>query len=220
MDMKAFALLRYNRDDFFLYTLAPAGCFLLALLANWIAVGVIGARTTFVFLPILLAVVCTLLGLIAGIMGVCHGFPLAVSFSVARKKALLGVWVYLGAVFALLSLLSLLFAAVDHWLVYDWMPTVFPGLQVLGDPLYEVNGLVIVASAAGGVLAGFLLGALYLRFGNRSGWLLFGIYFVAFLGRAVVPWGALLSVWPCCVLVVLVLLALSAASLLRLTVPS
>lgn len=218
--MKPFALLRYSRDDFFLYTLAPTGCFLLSLLANLAAVGVIGARTTFVFLPILLAVVCTLLGLVAGIIGVCHGFPLAVSFSVSRKKALLGVWAYLGAVFALLSLLSLLFTAADHWLVYDWMPTVFSGLRVLGDPLYEVNGLVLVASAAGGVLAGFLLGALCLRFGNRSGWLIFGIYFAAFFGRAVIPWGALLSVWPCCVLAAAVLLAVAVVSLLRLTLPS
>lgn len=218
--MKPFALLRYSRDDFFLYTLAPTGCFLLSLLANLAAVGVIGARTTFVFLPILLAVVCTLLGLVAGIIGVCHGFPLAVSFSVSRKKALLGVWGYLMAVFAFLSLLSLFFTGIDHWFVYDWMPTAFPGLRVLGDPLYEVNSLVIVLSAAGGIFAGFLFGTLYLRFGNRSGWLIFGIYFAAFLGRAVIPWGALLSVWPCCVLAAAVLLAVAVVSLLRLTLPS
>lgn len=218
--MKPFSILRYNRDDFFLYTLAPAGCFLLSLLANLIAVGAVGARTTFVFLPILLAVVCALLGIIAGIIGVCHGFPLAVSFSVARKQALLGVWVYLLAVFAGLSLLSLLFTAIDHWFVYSWMPTAFPGLQVLGDPLYEVNSLVIVVSAAGGIFAGFLFGTLYLRLGNRSGWLLVGIYFAAFLGRTVIPWGLLASVWPCCVVAAAVLLAVAVVSLLRLTLPS
>lgn len=218
MHMKPFALLRYNRSDFFLYTLAPAGCFLFALLANMIAVGLIGARTTFVFLPILLAVACALLGFIAGIIGVCHAFPLAVSFSVPRKKALLGVWGYLMAVFALLSLLCLLFTAIDHWFVYDWMTTAFPGLEVYGDPLYEVNGLVIVAAAGGGILAGFVFGTLYLRFGNRSGWLFFGVYFAVFLGRELIPWGALISLWPCCVLAAAVLLALSVVSLFRLSI--
>ena len=55
---------------------------------------------------------------------------------------------------------------------------------------------------------------------NRSGWLLFFVYFAVFLGREVIPWGALISLWPCCVLAAAVLLALSVVSLFRLSISS
>lgn len=50
-----------------------------------------------------------------------------------------------------------------------------------------------------------------------SGWLFFGVYFAVFLGRELIPWGALISLWPCCVLAAAVLLALSVVSLFRLS---
>ena len=54
--------LRCNRADFLLYAGAPLAVFLLGLLVNAGAVLLFRAESTFVFLPLFLAMVCAQIG--------------------------------------------------------------------------------------------------------------------------------------------------------------
>ena len=207
-------ILRCDREDFWLYTLVPLGIFLLGVIVNAAAV-LLGARSTFAFLPIFLLLACALLGLSGGISALLYAFPLAVSFSVPRRQALGGVVVYLLAIWAVLAVLSTALVLVDHWYVYTILPLIVPGLEVMGDPLYELGVSYIVAAAALGVATGFLGGTAILRFGRKGGWALWGIYMAALLFREQIAWAALVRDWPYWVLVLLMLLGLSVWSLLH-----
>ena len=207
-------ILRCDREDFWLYTLVPLVVFLLGVLVNAAAV-LLGARSTFAFLPIFLLLACALLGLSGGISALLYAFPLAVSFSVPRRQALGGVVVYLLAIWAVLAVLSTALVLVDHWYVYTILPLIVPGLEVMGDPLYELGVSYIVVAAALGVATGFLGGTAILRFGRKGGWVLWAIYMAALLFREQIAWAALLNDWPYWLLVLLMLLGLSVWSLLH-----
>ena len=151
--------LRCNRADFLLYAGAPLAVFLLGLLVNAGAVLLFRAESTFVFLPLFLAMVCALLGLSAAATSVLQAFPMALSFSVTRRSALLGVVSYTLLAALVLAGLSLLVSWADRAMIYGLFPLLRPGLEVLGDPLYDAGPLPIVAAALGGALAGFVGGA-------------------------------------------------------------
>lgn len=208
------SILRCDRFDFRLYLLIPLGIFLLCGLINT-AVGLLGVESTFVFLPVFLLLACTLLGLCAGVSVVLFTFPLAVSFSVSRRRALGAVAVYLMSTWAVLAVLSTALTLLDRWYVYTAMPVLFPGLEVFGDPLYELGTSYLIAAAALGVVAGFLGGAVVLRFGRKGGWSLWGIYMAAFLFREQIAWEALAAAWVCWLFVLVLLLALAVWCLLR-----
>ena len=146
--------LRCNRADFLLYAGAPLAVFLLGLLVNAGAVLLFRAESTFVFLPLFLAMVCALLGLSAAATSVLQAFPMALSFSVTRRSALLGVVSY--TLLAALVLAGTQRSTVwaDRAMIYGLFPLLRPGLEVRGDPLYEAGPLPIVAAALGGALAG------------------------------------------------------------------
>ena len=207
-------ILRCDREDFCLYTLVPLGIFLLGVTVNTAAV-LLGAESTFAFLPIFLLLACALLGLSGGISALLYAFPLAVSFSIPRRQALSGVVVYLLAIWAVLAGLCTALVLVDHWYVYNILPLLFPGLEVMGDPLYELGVSYIIVAATLGVATGFLGGTAILRFGRKGGWALWGIYMAALLCREQIAWAALLNDWPYWVLVLLMLLGLSVWSLLH-----
>ena len=208
------SILRCDRFDFRLYLLIPLGIFLLCGLINT-AVGLLGVESTFVFLPVFLLLACTLLGLCAGVSVVLFTFPLAVSFSVSRRRALGAVAVYLMSTWAVLAGLSTALTLLDRWYVYTAMPVLFPGLEVFGDPLYELGTSYLIAAAALGVVAGFLGGAVVLRFGRKGGWSLWGVYMAAFLFREQIAWEALAAAWACWLFVLVLLLALAVWCLLR-----
>ena len=207
-------ILRCDREDFWLYTLVPLAVFLLGVVVNAAAV-LLGAESTFAFLPIFLLLVCALLGLSGGISALLYAFPLAVSFSIPRSQALGGVVVYLLAIWAVLAGLSTALVLVDHWYVYNILPMLVPGLEVMGDPLYELGVSYIIVAAALGVATGFLGGTAILRFGRKGGWALWAIYMAALLFREQIAWAAMLNDWPYWVLVLLMLLGLSVWSLLH-----
>lgn len=207
-------ILRCDREDFWLYTLVPLAVFLLGVTVNTAAV-LLGAKSTFAFLPIFLFLACALLGLSGGISALLYAFPLAVSFSTPRRQALGGVVVYLLAIWAVLAVLSAALVLVDHWYVYNILPMLVPGLEVMGDPLYELGVSYIIVAAALGVATGFLGGTAILRFGRKGGWALWAIYMAALLCREQIAWAALLNDWPYWVLVLLMLLGLSVWSLLH-----
>ena len=119
-----------------------------------------------------------------------------------------------------LALLSLLAAWADRALVYQLFPLLRPGLEVLGDPLYELGPLAILSAALGGALAGFVGGAAIQRFGRKAGWVLWGIYMAVFLLRDLLPLSAMAAAWPLWIGVTLLLVALSVWSLLRAVVRS
>ena len=212
--------LRCNRADFLLYAGAPLAVFLLGLLVNAGAVLLFRAESTFVFLPLFLAMVCALLGLSAAATSVLQAFPMALSFSVTRRSALLGVVSYTLLAALVLAGLSLLVSWADRAMIYGLFPLLRPGLEVLGDPLYEAGPLPIVAAALGGALAGFVGGAAIQRFGRRAGWALWGIYMAVFLLRDALPLSAMAAAWPLWIGVTLLLVALSVWSLLRAVVRS
>ncbi len=218
--MTIIRFLRCNREDFLLYVGAPLAAFLLGLLVNAAAVFLFQAESTFVFLPVLLAVLCALFALTAGANAVLQAFPMAVSFSVTRRSALLGVVSYTLLAALVLALLSLLAAWADRALVYQLFPLLRPGLEVLGDPLYELGPLAILSAALGGALAGFVGGAAIQRFGRKAGWVLWGIYMAVFLLRDLLPLSAMAAAWPLWIGVTLLLVALSVWSLLRAVVRS
>ena len=214
--MTIIRFLRCNREDFLLYVGAPLAAFLLGLLVNAAAVFLFQAESTFVFLPFLLAVLCALFALTAGANAVLQAFPMAVSFSVTRRSALLGVVSYTLLAALVLALLSLLAAWADRALVYQLFPLLRPGLEVLGDPLYELGPLAILSAA----LAGFVGGAAIQRFGRKAGWVLWGIYMAVFLLRDLLPLSAMAAAWPLWIGVTLLLVTLSVWSLLRAVVRS
>ena len=96
------SILRCDRFDFRLYFLIPLGIFLLCGVVNT-AVGLLGVESTFVFLPIFLLLACILLGLGGGLSAVLFTFPLAVSFSTPRRRALGAVVFYLVAAWVVLA---------------------------------------------------------------------------------------------------------------------
>lgn len=208
------SILRCDRFDFRLYFLIPLGIFLLCGLINT-AVGLLGAESTFVFLPVFLMVACVLLGLGGGLSAVLFTFPLAVSFSTPRRRALGAVVFYLAAAWAVLAGCSSVLILLDRWYVYTALPVLFPGLEVLGDPLYELGGSVLIGATALGLLGGFLGGAVILRFGRRGGWILWGIYMAAILFREQIAWRAMAWAWPYWLCVLVLLLGLAVWSLLR-----
>lgn len=208
------SILRCDRFDFRLYFLIPLGMFLLCGLINT-AVGLLGVESTFVFFPIFLLVACILLALGGALSAVLFTFPLAVSFSTPRRRALGAVVFYLFAAWVVLAGLSTGLTLLDRWYVYTAMPMLFPGLEVLGDPLYELGMSYLVGGSALGVVAGFLGGAVILRFGRKGGWTLWGIYMVALLFREQIAWEALAAAWAYWLFVLVLLLALAAWSLLR-----
>ena len=208
------SILRCDRFDFRIYLLIPLGIFLLCALVNT-AVGLLGAESTFVFLPLFLLLACALLGVCAGTSVVLFTFPLAVSFSASRRRALGAAAVYLVSTWAVLAGLSTALTLLDRWYVYTAMPLLFPGLEVVGDPLYELGVSYLAAAAALGILAGFLGGAVVLRFGRKGGWSLWAIYMAAILFREQIAWRVLMEAWAYWLLVLALLLALAVWSLLR-----
>lgn len=213
------SILRCDRFDFRLYLLIPLGIFLLCEVVNT-AVGLLGVESTFVFLPVFLLVACILMGLGAGLSAVLSTFPLAVSFSTTRRRALGAVVFYLLAAWVVLAGFSSVLILLDRWYVYTAMPVLFPGLEVLGDPLYEVRDSIFISATALGTLGGFLGGAVVLRFGRKGGWLLWGIYMVAILFREQIAWRAMAAAWPYWLCVLVLLLGLAVWSLLHWDVKS
>ena len=208
------SILRCDRFDFRLYFLIPLGIFLLCGLINT-AVGLLGVESTFVFLPIFLLLACILLGLGGGLSAVLFTFPLAVSFSTPRRRALGAVMFYLAAAWVVLAGFSAGLTLLDRWYVYTAMPVLFPGLEVLGDPLYELGVSYLIAAAALGIVGGFLGGAVVLRFGRKGGWALWGVYMAAILFREQIAWEAMVGAWPYWLFVLALLLGLAVWSLLR-----
>ena len=216
--MIAWKTIYFNRDDFLLYTLAPLGIALLCMLVNLVVVGVFHAGSTFVFLPVLLLIAAGILGMVASVSALGFTFVQMVRLSVSRRRALLGVLGYLAAVWAVLAGLCTLLTLADRFLVYRLFPRIFPWVEVLGDPLYEVGVGWLPLAAAVGVWLGVLIGVATLIFGRRGSFFLWLAYFAIFLLRELIPWDFLLQQLPLFLAVSLLLTLAALWRLLRLPI--
>ena len=189
-------IIKLNVDDLLLYLCGEVGIFLLIQIVIGCVMKFGQAVDSILISGVLLPIIAGFLTIIAGIGHVTILFEQALRFGQTRRRALgmtAGLLVFESAfALALAALLALVerylsppiwaaLAGKGHWVVD------YPGdLELLEDCLvlysYNLDWWWYPAILAIAVAVGLILGAFIQRFGNRGGWIIWGVWMAVCLG--------------------------------------